>query len=230
MKIIGSGFIARSLKFRKSELKNYILYAKGVSNSLSKSKRNFARDKYTLYKEIKKIKKNKIFIYISTCSITDPLRKKNMYVKHKINMEKIVKSSADNYLILRLPEVIGKSRNNNTLINFFREKIINNKKFNLWKNVKRNIINIVHVKKILFIFLKQKKHQNQTINIGNTIFFSAEDIVKVLEKVYRKKSIYVYKNFSLKSWPINLNSTLFALKKSGIKFGKNYLIKNLKKN
>ena len=43
MKIIGSGFIARSLKFRKSELKNYILYARGVSNSLSKSKKNFAK-------------------------------------------------------------------------------------------------------------------------------------------------------------------------------------------
>ena len=212
------------------ELKNYILYARGVSNSLTKSKKNFARDKYTLNKKIKKIKKNKIFIYISTCSITDPLRKKNMYVKHKINMEKIVKFSADNYLILRLPEVIGKSKNNNTLVNFFREKIINNKKFYLWKNVKRNIINIVHVKKILLLFLKQKKHQNQTINIGNTIFFSAEDIVKALEKVYRKKSIYVYKNFNFKNWPINLNSTLFAIKKSGIKFDKNYLIKNLKKN
>ena len=50
-------------------------------------------------------------VYISTCSINDFSRNKSKYVKNKIIIENIIKRKMNDYIIVRLPEVVGYSNN-----------------------------------------------------------------------------------------------------------------------
>ena len=131
--IIGSGFIAKKFKKYKKFLKrnNFVVYAVGVSNSSEKNRKVF-------YKEFLKIKRfckfnKKKIIYISTYSINDKSRFGSKYVKNKIKIENLIKNEVINYNILRLPEIIGSSKNPNTLTNYFYNCIKNNITFNLYK-------------------------------------------------------------------------------------------------
>ena len=73
--------IDKRLTGDKKKFKNHVLYARGISNSLSLNNSDFTKDKKLLISTINKIKSNKILVYISTCSITDPSRKNKKYVK-----------------------------------------------------------------------------------------------------------------------------------------------------
>jgi nucleoside-diphosphate-sugar epimerase len=231
--IIGSGFIAKNFKKKKKLIKNYNLaiYASGVSNSKSTNKYNFKRERKKIINYKKKVG-YKIFVYISTCSIFDPSRQKNLYVKHKLNMENLIKKNFNKYIIVRFPEVIGLNSNKNNLINFFYQKIINNEKFKLWSNSKRNIIDIDDAIKIFFIFIKKiwkKKKINLEVNIANTKFVSPNTIVRIIEKLTLKKACYDKIEFGHLNWKIRPLINKSIIETSRINFDRFYLEKILKK-
>ena len=219
--IIGSGFLAKKFKKNLLDYKKYnvAIYASGISNSLEKNKKNFK-------KEIDKIKEflksnTKQIIYISTYSILDKSRKNKPYVKNKIIIENIIKRSAMAYLIIRLPELIGKNKNPNTLTNFFFEKINNKKSFILFKNTKRNILDIDDAVNKSTKLIKKYYKKQKTVNLLNRTFYKPEEIVKTFEKILKKKALYKEKKFSKNYF--NLKNCYF------VNFNKNYLIKVLKK-
>ena len=219
--IIGSGFIASKFKKKLQYYKKYniTIYAAGISNSLEKNKKNLSR-------EINKIKKfiklnTKQLIYISTYSILDKSRKDKPYVKNKIIIENIIKKSTNEYLIIRLPEIVGGNKNLNTLTNFFYEKINNNKSFLLFKNVRRNILDVDDAINKSIILIKKYYKKQKTINLLNKSFYTPEKIVKTFEKILQKKALYKKKKLSKNSF--NLRNSYF------INSNKNYLIKVLRK-
>ena len=118
--IVGKGFIGKNLNKIKKELKetNYIIYAAGISHSKTKSKKELNRELNSFISFSKKNYFKKI-IYISTADVTNNIVNKSLYVKNKIKIENLIKKKFKNYIILRLPQIIGKNRNMNTLINFF---------------------------------------------------------------------------------------------------------------
>ena len=220
--IIGSGFIAikfkKYLKFIKKN--NVIIYAAGISNSLETNKRN-------LNKEIYKLKKfldnnNKKIIYISTYSVNDNSRISKPYVKNKIKIEKIIQKVSKEYLIIRLPEIIGKSKNPRTLTNFFYNNIMGGKKFIVHKIVQRNLLDIDDAIKKCIKVIIVNKNENKKINILNKKFYTPLQIVKSFEKVLSKKGFY---NFSvIKKNKLSLKNNYF------VNSSKNYLFKTLKKH
>ena len=219
--IIGSGFIASKFKKKLQYYKKYniTIYAAGISNSLEKNKKNLSR-------EINKIKKfiklnTKQLIYISTYSILDKSRKDKPYVKNKIIIENIIKKSTNEYLIIRLPEIVGGNKNLNTLTNFFYEKINNNKSFLLFKNVRRNILDVDDAINKSIILIKKYYKKQKTINLLNKSFYTPEKIVKTFEKILQKKARYKKKKIINNSF--NLNDSYF------LNFNKNYLSKVLEK-
>jgi nucleoside-diphosphate-sugar epimerase len=157
--IIGSGFIAKNFKKEKKLIKKYgmVIYASGVSNSRSINKNNFLREKNKIISSKNKVK-SKILVYISTCSFFDPSRKNTAYAKHKLNMENVVKKTFKKFVIVRFPEVVGFNNNKNNLINFLYQKINNNKKFKLWSNSKRNIVDIDDAVKLCLTYIKSIKN------------------------------------------------------------------------
>jgi len=231
--IIGNGFVAKNFKKKNNFIKkfNIAIYASGVSNSRSKNKNSFLREKKKLINYKTKIGK-KILVYISTCSIFDPSRKNKAYVKHKLNMENLIKSNFKKFIIARFPEVIGFNNNPSNLINFFYQKINNNKKFKLWFNSKRNIIDIDHAVKLLINFIKKVKNFkkiNLEVNIANKKYLSALHIIKIIEKFTSKKAIYNKIKFGSSKWRIvpPVNNELIRMSK--INFSRSYLKKSLNK-
>jgi nucleoside-diphosphate-sugar epimerase len=231
--IIGSGFIAQNFKKNFFLLKKYnvAIYASGVSNSQSKNTNHFLREKKKLIYYKKKIER-KILVYISTCSVYDPSRKNTLYAKHKLEMENLVKKNFNKFIIFRLPEVVGYNSNKKNLFNFFYLKIINNKKFKLWINSKRNIIDIDDAIKLCFSYIKfykDYKNINFIFNIANKLFFSVIDVIKIFEKLTFKKALYNKVKFGNLNWMIKPPTNKKLVKLSKIKFDEYYLEKVIKK-
>jgi nucleoside-diphosphate-sugar epimerase len=231
--IIGSGFIAENFKKKLLLIKKYriAIYASGVSNSKSKNKNNFLRERKKIISYKNKIN-SMIFIYISTCSIFDPSRKSTAYVKHKLNMENVVKKNFNKFVIVRFPEVVGFNSNKNNLINFFYQKINNNNKFMLWINSKRNIIDIDDAVKLCLNFIKKIKNYKKIkleINIANTMYVSVLSIVNIIEKLTLKKAIYDKIAFGNLHWKIRPLVSKKIIHMSSVVFNKYYLEKVLRK-
>ena len=219
--IIGSGFIANKFKkYLKFIKKNkVIIYAAGISNSLETNKKKLERE---ILKFIDFTKKNKKkLIYISTYSIHDKSRNNKLYVKNKIKIEKIIKSNSSEFIIIRLPEIIGKTKNLNTLTNYFHNNIIKNKPFKVFKNSRRNLLDIDDAIKNCIKIIKKNKNKNKMINLLNKKFNTPLQIVTSLEKILQKKGIYNFSNNKINKWSLK-NNYFFHSKK-------NYLIKTLKK-
>ena len=231
--IIGSGFIAKNFKKKIILIKKYriAIYASGVSNSKSINKNNFLRERRNIISYKNKIN-SLIFIYISTCSIFDPSRKNTAYVKHKLNMENVVKKNFNKFVIVRFPEVVGFNGNKNNLVNFFYQKIINNNKFTLWMNSRRNIIDIDDAVKLCLNFIKKIKNYKKIkleINIANTMYVSVLSIVNIIEKLTLKKAIYDKIAFGNLHWRIRPLVSKRIIQMSSVIFNKYYLEKVLRK-
>ncbi len=219
--IVGSGFIAKKFKKYSYFLKknNVIIYASGISNSLEKNKKNLKREISLANKFCNKNFKK--MVYISTCSINDFSRNKSKYVKNKIIIENIIKRKINDYIIIRLPEVVGNSNNPNTLTNFFFNKVYRNKPFTIYKNTRRNIIDVDDAVKNCIKIIKSNKYKNKTISLLNKRFYTPMKIIKVFEGIFNKKAQFQIEVMNKKKWISKDNYY--------IKSNKDYLLKVLKK-
>jgi nucleoside-diphosphate-sugar epimerase len=219
--IVGSGFIASKFKkYLKFIKKNkVIIYAAGISNSLEINKKKLERE-ILKFKNFTQINRKKL-IYISTYSVNDSSRKNKLYVKNKIKIEEIIKRNSDEYIVIRLPEIIGKTKNLNTLTNFFYNNILKNKPFKVFKNSRRNLLDVDDAIKNCIKIISINKNKNKTINLLNKKFNTPLQIVTNLEKILRKKGIYKFNYNKINKWSLK-NNYFFQSKKD-------YLIKTLKK-
>lgn len=229
MNVFGDGFIAKNLKQIKIP-KKYIIYAAGVSNSNLKNKKEYQREILTFLKFKKKIK-NKIFIFISSLTVENKNLKDDLYIKNKLKIENIIEKEIKNYLIIRLPQVVGLNSNKKTLTNFIFNKITNEKSFLLWKNSKRNIIDIKDVCDIIEKYLNNKPSINTKINIYNPKFISVEKLLNIFSKILNKKikfKIIKKNNKNIKLHKLNKKFSLSKNYYANIQ-KKNYFLKIIKK-
>ena len=229
--IIGSGFIARNFENYSDVLKklNICLYAAGISNSQTQDKKLLEREKNRFIDFFKKFDQKKKLVYISTCSISDPSRNQNLYVLNKLYIEDLVKKNVKNFLIVRLPEVVGKNENKFTLINFLNNKIKKEEKFEIWSNAKRNVIDIEDVVPLVINLMENKNLTNAIINIANPKSYFVNEIVRNFEKLSNKKANYNLVNKGQRDWDLDTAKTLEMSKKIKVNFNENYLYKILKK-
>lgn len=190
--LVGHGLIASVFSNYKDD-DRVVIFASGVSNSLEIDDKEFVRERKLIEKNLKE-NSNKLFIYFSSCSLEDSELQNTPYHKHKKYLEQIIKEKTNNYLIFRLPNVIGKGGSKNTIINFLINKIRANQKFELWKNATRNIIDIVDVYKIVSHIIEKRIFNNITINIAYKQNNKLLDIVKAIEKILDKKALYILVN------------------------------------
>lgn len=227
--IVGSGFIAKYFKKYLKILKkyNYVVYAAGVSNSLSGNLNNFKKDVSRINNY--KLDKEKKIVYISSYAVHDPSRKINRYIKNKIIIERVIKKKFDKYIILRFPELIGKSKNKNTLSNFFYDKIKKKTDFNLWVNSKRNLLDVEDAIKLSMYYLIKNKKKKIVFNILNIKFYKPMTIVNTLERILKRDANYKINNKHFKNWNLKNSVNYRIAKKLNIKFDNKYLFKKLKK-
>jgi len=186
--VIGRGMIAKAFA-RYNNDKQVLIYASGVANSAHTDNAEFEREKNLLLSSLQ-TSQDKTFVYFSTCSIDDKDVACSPYVLHKINMENLIRSMHHDYVIFRLPQVVGRSLTNRaTLVNYLYDKIMQGEHFIVWKNAVRYIIDVDDVSLIAGQIIDRKIMRNTTINIVSRPY-SVLDIVTILEMILGKKADY----------------------------------------
>jgi nucleoside-diphosphate-sugar epimerase len=165
--VIGNGLISNSF-IEYSSNKDYLIFASGVSDSNEIRNSEFKRE-FDLISE--NINKDGKFIYFSTINGGD-----SKYFTHKKSMENFIISNSKNYLIFRLPNVVGYGGNINNIFNYFNSKILNGDVVNI-QNVTRSLIDIDDVRRICKYCLNLS---NKVINISNIEILKVSDIVDTI--------------------------------------------------
>lgn len=229
-KIIGNGFIGRNVnKLRKYIIKSdYIIYTAGISNSNTNSKKELKKE-IRLFKDFSKENNSKKLIFISTADVSNNLKRNNPYIINKVKIENIIKKEFKDYIILRLPQIIGNSKNKKTLINYFYRNIKKNKTIDVLSGVKRNILDIDDVIKVLKIIIFEKKLMKRTITLSNNYYVQPIDIVKIFEKKLNKVAKVRFKRMLKEKWNLENDMSKKLFNKAKVKFDKNYLIKKINK-
>lgn len=217
--IIGNWLIAKAF-YEYYNDNNILVFASWVSNSQNTDESEFKREIDLIHNTIIH-NKTKLFVYISSCSISDETLVNSLYVKHKIQAENIIKTLCPEYLILRTSNPIWFTQNPNTIINFLYNKILTSEHFIVWKNAYRNLIDVED----LFIISKEiinMNIKNTTINVANTQYYSIWDIVNTLENIIWKKWNY---ELIEKWWTPKIDTSFIKsiISKLNIKFDNNYL-------
>jgi nucleoside-diphosphate-sugar epimerase len=196
--LIGKGMIANIFSSYKND-DNILIFASGVSNSNEKNKQEFLREKNLISTYLEQYP-SILFIYFSSCSLEDNELKNTHYHLHKKDMEVLIINHAKNYLIFRLPNIIGYSGNKNNIINFFFNTITNYQEFTVWQSATRNIVDIDDMYKVIKYTIKNNIFNNRVINIAYNNNIKIIDLINVIEIIVDKKANYkkIDKGFDMK--------------------------------
>ena len=223
--IIGRGMLANAFKAYQDN-DEVIIFASGVSNSQEKEMKEFDRELKLIQSTLSQ-NPDKLFVYFSTCSMYDPLSSETPYVKHKLNMERYIEKHAKNYLILRISQILGRSKNQ-TLVNFLLDSIMTGEAFEVWKNSNRNLISLEDVLQISNSLIENKKYHNNLYHVANSAFITVPELVNIFEEILHKKAncIYLDKGSAYREIPLDISNITSEL---GIMFNNTYYYEHVKK-
>lgn len=145
--IVGNGMIARSMI--SVDRDDTIFFASGVSDSKVVQDEKFERE-LNLIKSFSKEKKKIVYFSSVPYYISN-----SFYRSHKLKAEETVKKLYENFLILRLPQVVGKGGNPNNFFNFFVSSIMKKEPLTI-RNELRSLIDIEDVVKLTDELLNKK--------------------------------------------------------------------------
>ena len=219
--VFGSGLLARAFGPQFANSATSCVYAAGVSNSNCSDQREFDREQDRLMAAMGQHRSAELFLYFGTCSANGLLGSASSYVQHKIKMEKIVEEHP-RYLILRLPQTAGKTENPHTLLNYIFARIIRSERFQVWKNARRNIIDVDDVVRIAIGLALEEGMRRESINVANFLDSAMVDIVELMAKVVGKKAIYDCLDRG-DAYPIDTRRIREVAPRCGVIFGPKYL-------
>jgi len=183
--IIGNGLIATTINNSFLDHINLCIFAAGVSNSSETNESEFQRE-FDLLKKALADNTKKKFIYFSTVSIDVKKNSPTPYTTHKLNMEKYIEENTTNYLILRLPNVVGNSTNPNQLVNYFYNSLINDTPVTINKNYIRHLLDVEDIPLIIkFLLIKHSDVNNVVVAFTNGI--SIDNLLSLLEEINGNK-------------------------------------------
>jgi nucleoside-diphosphate-sugar epimerase len=171
--IIGNGLLASAF----ASYANYddvIIFASGVSDSKETNESDFNREIELLKKVINDNQDLKI-IYFS-CVLADIID--NDYFNHKLNAEAIIKDNSNDYLIFRIPQIIGRTGNKNNLVNYFKNSIINGDEITIFNNTQRALIDIDDLVKI--VTYCKNNSSRETLIISDIEKVNVVDVVNLI--------------------------------------------------
>jgi nucleoside-diphosphate-sugar epimerase len=174
--IVGNGIIAKALCQINPKLrKEFLFFASGVSNSQESSLYQFQREKNLLHESLNVQKRT--IVYFSTLSVFNITDKNSNYVEHKKNMEKLIQNQSNSYLIYRLPNVVGKLGNPNTMFNYFKEYLLQSKTIEIKDKAYRYIIDLDDVPQLVSY---TSYLRNKVINVNSPALIKVSDLVRLM--------------------------------------------------
>jgi nucleoside-diphosphate-sugar epimerase len=176
MDIIGDGMIAES--FKNYNFKSVCVFASGVADSTENDILKYKKE-YDLLKQVLKKNQNNLIIYFSTLSV---LRYDyTNYVTHKLFIESYIENNSNNFLILRLPNIIGRTKNTKQLVPFMYNSLLNKKVIQIKNGTYRDLIDVEDLPKIVDFLINKKINGKINVTLGNKI--KVVDIVNYLIEI-----------------------------------------------
>jgi nucleoside-diphosphate-sugar epimerase len=184
--IIGNGMVANACR-ALSGWENDILYASGVSNSAEHRAELFEKEIDLINYYLTQLSPKGSFVYFSTTSIMDPSKSGSPYIKHKLIIESMLREKGINHLIVRLPNLVGKSRNPHTLTNFFADSIKKGKQIRLIRNAVRHLIDADDLAGILEDIRQKYGKKHTTVDVETNRPLTAHQILTLMEDAMKAK-------------------------------------------
>lgn len=220
--VIGRGLIARSFSPRYGQDETVAIFASGVSNSGEQRESQFDRERNMLEDVLGNAKGP--VVYFSSCGVEsgDP----SPYMRHKQRMESLVLESREG-VIFRLPQVVGRTENPNTLTNYLYEKIMRGERFSAWANAERNLIDIDDVVAICTSLIDNPSPQ-RIVSIVSGPGLPIPSILSIFERTLGRKADFVAEQ---KGNGFFADGTIAAIvaKELGIDFGPDYAERTIRK-
>ncbi len=175
--IIGNGLIARAFgQFAQDP--DTVIFASGVSNSREVNPAAFAREREMLLQWLAHASAH--VVYFGSCNVVNP-EQDSPYFEHKRAMERLVTCSGRG-TVLRLPQVVGATRNPNTLTNYLRDCIVNDRPLPLWTRAQRNLIDVDDVV-LIASRLFQRPKRPAVVSIASPWSLAMPHVVSLFEQV-----------------------------------------------
>ena len=224
--VIGSGVIAN--RFIDYSLQSkYLIFAGSVNDSAIQDENIIFEEEIAVLDALSK-HSGAIFVYFSSCSTLDPDVAHTPYVQHKVRMEKLIQDSAKKFLIFRLPQILGLSDAKSSLVNYLVDAISNQKPFELWQNVQKNLIDIDDVHEIVGEVLRRQICLNKITNIASTRQTSVLELVRNIESFVGRSANYVLASKGT-SYDIDVSEIKLILSELNIDFDRGYISTSLNK-
>jgi nucleoside-diphosphate-sugar epimerase len=185
--IVGHGMVASACRLLTG-WDDDIIYASGVSNSSEQDQSLYDKEIGMIREHLSRMNENGSFVYFSTLSILDPSKSANAYIRHKLFIESMLRESDTRHLIIRLPNLVGKSSNPHTLTNFFARNIRERKPVNLVRMAVRHLIDADDLGTILNGISSRFGKNNVTVNVETTRPLTAGEILSLMEEAMNIKA------------------------------------------
>lgn len=175
--VVGNGLIAKAFK-EFSNVSDVTIYASGVSNSSVSDPAELDREISMLTEYLHT---STCLVYFSTISVYDSSMENTLYVQHKKRVEELIKSTCTNYLIFRIPIVVGESNNPHTLINTLVNQMKRGETLKVFKRASRCLMDIDDIVKITTQIILDQAQRNAIWNICFDNNTNIEKIIAYLE-------------------------------------------------
>ena len=179
--VVGNGMIAKALARFKLD-STVTMFASGVSNSNEQDQGAYLREKELLKPFLQRPEK---LIYFSTSSIYDLSLQSSAYVQHKLEMEQWIATTASQYLLVRLPNVVGNTGNPNTIFNAFKNKLQHNEEIQVHSKACRYLLDADDLADLLHMLIHDNAALNKTINLCYNNCIGIPKLIQLMEKEMR---------------------------------------------
>lgn len=222
--VVGNGLIAQAFySFR--DIQDVTIFASGVSNSNIVGTSEIIREVELLTEYLNT---GNCLVYFSTVSLYDNSIENSQYIQHKKRVETLIAENCKNYLILRIPIVVGSSTNIHTLTNNLVNQIRSSNTLKVFTKATRYLMDIDSIVETVTPIILDKKYYNSTWNICFDNQIGIEELINSLEEVL---NIEVEKEYLDKGCCYQVPNQKFLnhLEDKGYRIPENYIKLTLEK-
>ena len=177
--VVGDGMIGEACRQFHAEEFSAVFFASGVADSSCTDPGQFLRERALLEYHLEEYG-NLPLIYFSSASVYDhSLNQTSAYVAHKLLMERLV-STRPPYVICRITQIVGKSRNKRTIVSSFYQSIVNRQLIKIQRSARRNFIDVDDMVRLVLEALRAGEGLNQVIDVGSLRYDSPMRLLEVL--------------------------------------------------
>ncbi len=185
--VIGNGLMAK-LFSAYQHVPGVVIFASGVSDSKSEDELAFQREVDLLQHCLPDFQ-GSLIVYFSTCSINDPSLQHKPYLRHKLNMERLIAASGNPFMIFRVSNVAGSGGNPKTVFHYLVNAVKEGLPFDLWMHAYRNLLDADDLFALADYFIRFGQPGTIT-NIANPVSFHLPEMVAAMEAYFGKKANY----------------------------------------